>query len=267
MPGRTEAGFNPCMETAPRLANALGKPRMGLAAAGHGQARVPHLGEVLVELRVQHGHLGLHVLVQHQGEHRKHGVDRRVPGAREEAGQPTADTRLQPEAKLPNTKQNMDKLGQVRLPQTQRSPQHSRMACETPMCTGSERGWVLFTDILRSLQTQSRRQTRHRGPVRSLPAMAASCPLQPTPQAAGDTGSAQTHTALSPCPPASTPLPAPSPRTPQTCSPFHTFCHFKVIYVQHMAGGCWGVRTQPGPLGLPGACGASLPPPTDCLQL
>lgn len=135
------------------------------------------------------------------------------------------------------------------------------------MCTGSERGRVLFTDVLRPLQTQSRRQTRHRGPVRSLPAMAASCPLQPAAQAGGDTDSAQTHTALRPRPPGSTPLPASLPRTPQTCSPFYTFCHFKVICVQHRAGGCWGVLTRPDPLGLPGACGAGLPPPTDRLQL
>ena len=49
-------------------------------------ANGPHLGEVLVELGVQHRHLRLHVSVQHQREHGEHGVDRRVPGAEAERG-------------------------------------------------------------------------------------------------------------------------------------------------------------------------------------
>ena len=35
-------------------------------------------GEVVVELQVQHGHVWLHTLVQHQQEHWKHGVDGHV---------------------------------------------------------------------------------------------------------------------------------------------------------------------------------------------
>ncbi len=39
----------------------------------------PALGQLLVQLRVGQGDLVGHVLVQHQREHGKHGVDRGVP--------------------------------------------------------------------------------------------------------------------------------------------------------------------------------------------
>lgn len=37
-----------------------------------------NLSEVLIKLWVEQGHLWLHILVQDQGEYRKHGVDSRI---------------------------------------------------------------------------------------------------------------------------------------------------------------------------------------------
>lgn len=54
-------------------------------AVGRGEGRggvgsLGNLEEVLVELRIQHGNFRLHVFVQDQGKHGKHGVDGRIPG-------------------------------------------------------------------------------------------------------------------------------------------------------------------------------------------
>lgn len=38
-----------------------------------------NLSEVLIKLWVEQGHFWLHILVQDQGEYRKHGVDSRIP--------------------------------------------------------------------------------------------------------------------------------------------------------------------------------------------
>lgn len=37
-----------------------------------------NLSEVLIKLWVEQGHFWLHILVQDQGEYRKHGVDSRI---------------------------------------------------------------------------------------------------------------------------------------------------------------------------------------------
>lgn len=38
-----------------------------------------YLGEVFIKLWVEKSHVWLHILVQNQGEHRKHGVDGGIP--------------------------------------------------------------------------------------------------------------------------------------------------------------------------------------------
>lgn len=43
---------------------------------------VLHLCEVFIKLWVEKSHIWLHVLVQNQGEHRKHGVDGGIPAQR-----------------------------------------------------------------------------------------------------------------------------------------------------------------------------------------